>query len=274
MPHAASELEAEEFLRVLAMGPPKVGKSTCTITSLAEAFGLGYVINCDLSDSSLNGAQRRTKKFEFDRVSSWDQMEKAMKAARENIAVGKYKWVALDTLSSFSTQLVQQCLDQTDKGSGPDGRRAYPDYERRLRHVIEFFMKQKAHFVAVSHYLDVAGQEIEGQLEKTGEGIVPLLAGKARATIPMLFHDILWMELRKSDASPSTGGRVFVTGPQGVWGPGCRSLEGVRVMPADFGEFIKAVREEQSNAGKGNNNNSHAKPTTVSKPHRPSINNR
>jgi hypothetical protein len=92
----------------------------------------------------------------------------------------------------------------------------------------------KAHIIVTSHYLDVGGEVMDGQQAKTGIGIVPLLGGKARGTIPAMFQDVVFFEKKGAD-------RFFITGIDGVWGPGCRSLPGNMAVPADVKALMRAM---------------------------------
>lgn len=231
MPQPATAIDRDAFLRVYIMGAPKIGKSTSIISTAPSPV---YVINCDDSKTALQGARRRTTRFEWDLVRNWDEMQTAVKTARDGVKAGKYKTIVVDTFSAFAAKLEEQCLSATDTGNGPDGRRAYPDYERRLRHLCQSFFNIPAHFIAVSHFIAIGGEVNENGTPKFGEGIAPLLAGKARVTIPMLFADVVYMDMRK-------GERIFVTNSQGAWGPGCRSLEGSETLPADIGKLLKAM---------------------------------
>lgn len=244
MPQLAGDVGKESYLRALILGGPKVGKST---TVVSTSPGPAYVINCDGSKTALQGAARRRNDFEWDLVRSWDEMQVAVKNAKAGVQAGKYKTVILDTLSSFAAGLEEQCLASSNTGGGPDGRRAYPDYERRLRHVVGSLFQLPAHIIAISHYLQLGG-EVEGSTAKYGDGIVPLLAGKARATIPMLFHDVLFMTLHR-------GERIFVCNPQGSWGPGSRSLETSESIPASIEGFLDAISKSNKGVGNGSAGN-------------------
>jgi hypothetical protein len=158
-----------------------------------------------------------------------------LRTAKEGVEAGKYKTIILDTLSSFATKLEEECLNASDTtGKGPDGRRAYPDYERRLRHLMESFFHIPAHFIAISHFLQIGGEVADNGTAKSGEGIVPLLAGKARATLPMMFNDVIFMDMVR-------GERLFVVNAQGSWGPGSRSLSTSEKLPADISVLLKAI---------------------------------
>lgn len=238
MPKSAAELENSSFLRLLVLGGPKVGKSTTCITT---APGNGYVINCDQKES-LAGAVSLMKersipleKFEWDFCNGkgiFSQLENVLVAARKGIEEKKYSWVLLDTLTLLSKQFEDALLPDIPGEKQADGRKGWYLYERRLASFISRLLVLPAHVVVTAHYQDLGGTLIEGQLEKTGEGIVPLLAGKARGTIPALFQDVVFLEKR-------AGKRVFVCQDEGVFGPGCRSnLDGVSVVEADIAKLI------------------------------------
>lgn len=232
MPFPASALERDEFLKILLMGPPKLGKSTMVI---ATSPGPVRVLLCE-SDSALNGARRLAPEWvkhgDFERIKGWDSMMTALKEAKDDVKEGKIKTVVVDPLSDFAARLEADLLASTDNGKGPDGRRAYPEYGRRLRHLIEQLFRLPCHVIVISHYIEVGGGEVQPEgggeaTPRTGEGIVPLLAGKARALIAAKFTDVVWFDIRK-------GERIIETGPTGRWGPGCRSLDGAQVIPADI----------------------------------------
>jgi len=226
MPSPASAIESSSYLRLLVLGGPKIGKTTTIIYTCEKP---AYVINCD-DQFSLKPAARCTSEFEWDLVvepNIFQKMESAIKSARDGVKEGKYKTIVWDTMSMYSDRILQIILASTDTGKGPDGRRAYPDYERTMRNILDRLFTCKAHVIVNAHYIDVKGASIDGQLEKSGDGIVPLLAGKARATVPALFQDVVFLDKRN-------GERVFVTSDSGVWGPGCRNLAGVDCLPADI----------------------------------------
>jgi hypothetical protein len=238
----ASDLERDPYLRVLLMGPPKCGKtSTCVATSPGPVA----VLLCE-ADSALRGAKRHSPSadhFGFIRVKGWNSMMKGLEEVKEAIKEDGVKTVIVDPLSDFAAELEAECLMATDNGRGPDGRRAYPEYNKRLRHLLERLFALKAHLIVISHYIEVGGGEVQPEgggspTPREGEGIVPLLAGKARALVSAKFTDVIWMDIRR-DGPKETGGRVFVTAPQGVWGPGCRSLDGSTVLPANITKLIE-----------------------------------
>lgn len=245
MPIAASDIEKSAYLRLLVLGAAKVGKSTTVLKSCEKP---AYVINCD-DAMSLKPASRFTKDFHYDMVTAegpaiFQQIENAIAEARKGVKEGRYKTIVLDTLSFLARRVENVCLDSTVSErapeKGPDGRRAYPLYKRRLIGVIERLFTCKAHVIVLSHWVESNDVLIEGQLAKKGEGIVPMLTGQARAEVGGLFQDIVFLEKRKDGS-----GRDFITNVNGVTGPGCRSLKekGYEVIDADIGVLWQKMQE-------------------------------
>jgi hypothetical protein len=238
MPIAAKDLTHETFLRLLLLGRPKVGKST---SAIATSPGPRRVLLCE-DMSAVRGAKRLTLDFDVEPIGSWNSMTAAVVEAKQDAKAGKIKTVVIDPLSDFADRLLAECFKATLTNDGKeDGRRAYPMLSNRLGHLIELIFTIPAHVIVICHYVETGGDPIDGGLEKTGEGIVPLLPGKSRALIAAKFSDVIWMDLAPMTTPTfQKGERIFVTGPRGAWGPGCRSLEGSQVLKADIGELLKA----------------------------------
>lgn len=235
MPIAATDLEREHYLRVLLMGPPKIGKTTSSIESLVRLAGPGYVLECG-DKSGLGPAMRRTKKFHFDLIRDENDMETALKEARKGAKEGRYKWIVMDDYSLYGTWLEGALRDASaaaNKSGEPDGRRYWPDYKSRILNIVGRLLDVNAHVVFVSHYIE-QGPEIDGQRAKSGRGILPMFGGSVREELPARFVDVVFMDKEKDK-------RVFKINPEGVWGPGCRSIDGTKDIPADFVDFVKAT---------------------------------
>jgi AAA domain-containing protein len=247
MPIASSALEIDSYLRVLVVGGPKLGKTSVSICTSPQPV---RVILAE-RDSALRDAKRRGGKFDFERIRDrpYEQMTTYLAQAKEDAKAGKIKTIVIDPLSEFAEKLVTQSflLNRTSNGE-EDGRAAYPHYSKRLMHVLELACTIPAHLIVISHFVEMGGGELPGQAQKQGEGIVPLIPGKIRLRIGGCFDDILWFDVDKQDPSK----RVFITGPQGAWGPGCRSLSKFAVLPADFNALIKTFAEDGPPAGKKN----------------------
>lgn len=220
---SASELERDRFIKVLLMGPPKAGKSTCAV---ATSPGPVRVFLCE-SDSALQSVRRFKDDFTFERTRTHEAMLEATYEARRDIKKGRIKTLVVDPLSTMAAKLEEHCLKVTRTSSNAENpMKAYPMYGRILRQITEQLLDLKCHVIVITHYIEVGSSESLDGTPQTGEGIVPMLAGKARATLSAAFPDVVWMDIQK-------GKRVLVTGPQGAWGPGCRSLKDTTIIPAD-----------------------------------------
>jgi hypothetical protein len=235
MPQEASALERESYDRVLILGDPHIGKSTSIVASAAAAFGPGYVINCG-KKTGLLAASRKNKRFEWDLIRDERQMEDALKVARVGCKEGKYKWVVVDDMNLYADWLEEALEDQTRNAKGEaDGRRFWREYRKRLQNICARCFDLKAHFYCVMHYIETGGL-IEGQTEKAGHGIAPLLGGAARKTIPAMFSNTVFMAPHSKDPAK----RSFYINPVGVYGPSCLDVDGTFEIEADVG----ALHEE------------------------------
>lgn len=246
MPLSAKDVESSSYLRLLEMGGPKVGK---TRTTIATCHLPAYVINCD-DKFALKPATQATTNFEWDLVTGDDasllsKMERAIGEARKGVKEGRYKTIIWDTMTYYAMRLEQVLADATNNAAGePDGRRYWPRYEKELRGIVDRLFSLDAHVIILAHYLDVKGAPIADkmsgtqQLEKSGDGICPLLGGKARITIPAMCQDVVFMEMRG-------GKRIFTTSSEGVWGPGCRNLDGVSQVDADIKVLWETMQKKK-----------------------------
>ena len=233
MPKSASQLEADPFLSLLVIGPSGSGKTHLLGTAPKPI----YVI-CSDDVSKLDSALANDKTFVYDEVSSTDgqkliaQFEAAIHEARRGIEAGKYKTVVWDTITVFADYLVNAELEATDKGNGPDGRQAYGSFARRILNCVGRFLSLKAHRVVLAHYYEPS-KEIDGQMKKQGDGILPGIAGAAREKIPGKFHDVVF--LKKIAGSEE---RELLTRVSGVYGPRMNGLPGVESVPADLTALV------------------------------------
>jgi hypothetical protein len=242
MPQAAATLERESFHRILILAAPKAGKTTTITIALAEAYGNGYVIECG-DKSSLLTASKFTLKFKYDIVRTENSMEACLKDAREGVKTGQFAWIFVDDFTLYASYLEGDLCDRSRNSKGePDGRRYWPEYRQRLNNIVGRLFDIKAHIVFSGHYIE-APQLIDGQREKTGVGIMPMLAGAAREEIPARFHDVIFMEKRKPKKEEGPSQRIWMINPSGVWGPGSRSVDGTLEIDASFKAFDKAIAE-------------------------------
>jgi hypothetical protein len=245
MPQEASALEREPYDRVLVLGDPHIGKSTSVVASAAQAFGMGYVINCGKKTGLLD-AGRRSSRFKWDLIRDEVGMEDALKEARKGCKDGTYKWVAIDDFNLYGSWLEEALEDQTRNAKGEaDGRRFWREYKKRLVNILVRCFDFKGHVYVICHYIETGGGLIDGQTEKTGHGIVPLFGGAARKEIPALFANTVFM------APASKGpGRSFYINQIGVYGPSCLDIDGTREIDADVGLLHKEFEKTGKAAGK------------------------
>jgi AAA domain len=249
MPIAAEDLDFESRLRLLMLGEPKGGKTTCAVST---SPGPVRVLLCE-DVSALREAKRRSPRGHFDveQVSGWNSMQKALAEAKEDAKAGHIKTLIIDPLSDFADKLLAECFKLTLTREGnEDGRKAYPECTKRLKHVIEQLFAMPCHVIVISHHMVTGGELGEG-VEKTGEGIVPLLPGAARRVVGAKFVDVVWFEMKmvKGADGKMKEERSIVCGPKGAWTYGCRSLPGAEVLPDNMTTLIerfnKQLREDK-----------------------------
>lgn len=245
MPIPSSALEHDQFLRMLLMGIPKAGKSTHAI---ATSPGPVRVLLCE-GDSGLRGAKRESTNFDFERVKGWDSMTKFVIEAKRDAKEGKIKTVVVDPLNLFADNLLEECLASTKSKEGnEDGRKAHPEFTRRIKHIIALMQTIPAHLVVISHYMEVGGGD-DNEKPKSGRGICPLMPNMAsRTAVAAMFYDVVWFD-QATKENAGHNGRIFVTGPDGAWGVGCRSLSKNEILPAHIGKFIERMREVSKSEG-------------------------
>lgn len=243
MPQGASEVAREAYLRLFLMGAPKVGK-TRTVVCTSEPGVL--LINCDDRGAIRPAVEHWTRKdgslgatvgdeFDVELVHNLLDMERAIGTAKAGVKAGKYRTIVIDPITTYAGNIEQELADWSNTGKGPDGRRFWPEYAKRLQNTVSRLFRLKAHVIVTAHYLETGGEVIEGQAAKVGPGIAPLLGGKARSIIPAMFQDVVFMEKN----GPK---RVFTTSIEGVWGPGCRSMgDDVKQVPANVLILMKQM---------------------------------
>ena len=261
MPIAASSLEASTFLRMLVMGVPKKGKSTHVIST---APGPVRVLLCE-DDSALLGARRETKGFDYERVRNWNDMMKFTVEAKRDAKEGKIKTVVVDPLNMWADRLMGECVEATKTKEGnEDGRKAHPEFTKRIKHACDLLMTIPAHLIVITHFMEVGGDDGSDK-PKHGRGIVPLMPNTAsRTAIHAMFFDVVWFDVAVKD-KPSFNNRIFVTGADAC-GPGCRTLPNAGIMPAHIAQFIEAQKKQAKIEGLGSNGVAAVASKPVAKP--------
>jgi AAA domain-containing protein len=244
MPSAA-QLVADPFLSLLVISPSGGGK-----TRLAATAPKPIMIFCSDDASKLDSASDIDKTFWYENVNHsegkklLDEFEFAIAKARRGIEKGEYKTVIWDTVTTFAATLLNAELDATDKGNGADGRQAYQTYGRRMINCVNRFLSLKCHRVVMAHYY-AQPKEIDGQLKKEGEGILPGIAGSIRSQIPGMFHDVAY--LKKALESEE---RELCLSMKGVTGPRFVGLPGVEKVEPDLTKLLARVTAKKASVGK------------------------
>ena len=232
MPQSSKDVEASAYLRLLVLGGPKVGK---THTVIATAIPPVYVINSDDKYSLKPAARVCDFTWDLALGTDLDAIEKCIHEARTGVKEGRYNTIVWDTITKYAGRLEDTVAAPTMNAQGePDGRRYWPRYLKHLRGIIDRLFTLKAHVIVNAHWIESSAVLIEGQTAKSGNGVVPMLGGKARQEIPAEFQDVVFLEKR-------AGKRIFVASDDGVWGPGCRNLPGVTTCDADIKELWKMM---------------------------------
>ena len=227
-----SEQTSNTYLRLLVLGPPKLGKTTTCITTSPPPV---YVINSDDAEALRPAITLSPQPFTYDHAYGDDLqvMQRCLKEADRGARVGEYKTVVWDTITLFASRLLDVCKAATATRTGEtDGRKAYPAYNENLRRILDKLLNTPAHVIVTSHYIET-GPGVDGK-SSTGDGIAPLLSGQSKQLVPARFQDVVFLTWEK-------GERVFLTQSKGAFGPGCRSLPGVEKVPADVCKLIETI---------------------------------
>lgn len=234
MLQSASSLPETAFLRTMVLGFAKVGKTTSIISSAVRAFGRGVVLCCSTKEHMASAKAECPDGWDWALIKSVDDMDGALKEVRKGVKEGLYKWVLVDDFNLYADE-VEEAMKKMHQG----GFKTYPAYRSHLRNTILRLSDLEVHLFTSMHYIEVSEGEIEGQSPKKGNGIVPLLTGVAKATIPGIFNQVIFMEKTRQDK------RVFYVNPAGVWGAGCNNVRGTHEIDADVGKLFELVTAKQ-----------------------------
>jgi len=231
VPYSAKDVRARErILNALLLGPPKSGKTVCTVLTLPSPV---FVLNTDgpgALDYVASECADDDERFAAEDVSSTAGYERGMAYLRANKA--KFKSVVVDNV----TFLVESLFKEVRAEVGRDDPRAiYPEITRKLLGMVRELRDLKKHFVCISQS-DPGDTNIAGSF-----GHLVAVSGKAKILLPAMFQDLLWLETTVNDAGIAK--REFLLAPAGNWTKGARSVQGLPRMEADFTEFLRLANE-------------------------------
>jgi len=216
-PIKSSDLPDAPYHRLLVYGAPKDGK---TYTTGSTAEGPVFVINSD-DKYSLQGLKDAGHSFETAFISGDNpqRMFDCIAFLREETKKGTYKSVIWDTASKYSWRALKVYEDATRNAKGEsDGRRYWQQHRNHILSVVDGLINLDAHIIVNAHYKREFGALVEGQAEKTGEGIVADMPGELRMVFARDFQNVVFLQVNHQ------GKREFLWNMRGVWGPGGRTL--------------------------------------------------
>lgn len=219
------EVRDSAYARILMLGSGGVGKTTSVLTT---APGPIAHINCD-GDSATKEAARQGAKYRTLDIpahgtrAGW---KKARAAVTKAVEAGLVKTVILDSVTMLADNLFDE-IDLTETG-----------YDRFNALAAELIPPIKRLFALPCHVFVIGHLSAPFRSDDPeAEGIVPLIAGKSKAILPLLTPDRVLFDYvngRKPE-------RCFLLGPQGNWSYGCRRATRNRVIPADVMKLFEEL---------------------------------
>ena len=191
-----------DFARVLVLGPPKVGKTTCIVGTAPRPL----VINCD-GRSATKGARLQGAEFHVVDAVNRATWVKAVKTACTAVREGLVRTVVVDTITLLADNIVD---DASVTLSGFD---MWNDVKAKLVGGLKQLMQLDAHVFVIGHM--TAGHDTE-------PGIMPMIGGQAKTLIPALIDDWVLLDFLEGRKPHE---RQFLLGPQGKWTSGGRNIK-------------------------------------------------
>lgn len=208
-------------MKVLLVGPPKSGKTSCACLTLPQPL---YVISCD--PGGLISPFKLGAKFTYDEVYTLAQLKAAVSHAVANKA--KYKSILLDTVT-----ILSQSIESEIMRSGVTGWDVYRELKKIMVGQISQLIALPMHVVLTAH-MDTGSSEA---------GILPMMSGQTKTLIPALCNDWILLDVQTPKGSDKDktveSKREFVLSAEGSWKAGCRSIQNGGRIEADFGVFLK-----------------------------------
>jgi hypothetical protein len=192
MPSAKDVTVDSEFLKVMLVGDPGSGKSTCAGTFPTP----GYIF-----DFSGGIVGYRGLDFDYDQFSmspiGWVEFEKSLVQVKKDVKEGKYKTVIVDDLSGM-TDLAMERSMQLDPKRNPAGGALWNVHFQMVKNLMEGRLRQildlDANIVFIAH-LNIIRDEASGNII----GVEPMLTGQLSTKIPGYFDEVYSCSTMRKD---------------------------------------------------------------------------
>jgi hypothetical protein len=220
---------------MLCIGQARIGKtyliSTCPMPI--------YVIYADYDEGKLESATKAGAEFTYDLLDSTDAVKLVGQAqdAIDHAKKVKPETVVFDTLSTFSHNLINACIERTESHEGKERPQAgYDLYTRKMTNIVGQLINLKSHVIVMSHdrLTEESKKTTDTQVKKTGNGILPNIYGSVREMLPGMFRDVCYIERKVGSQE-----RILVTGANGAYRAGCATVPGYETHTADIKKFIE-----------------------------------
>ena len=203
------EASANAFARVLVIGPPKIGKTTCVVGTAPQAL----VLNCD-GLSATKGAARHGGEFNVFDVNSRKTWMAGIKAAESLVAAGHVRINVVDTITLLAESIVD------DASITLEGQELWGAVKKSLCGGFRKLCSLDAHLIVIAHLMTEMSRSRDGDDEEAG--IVPMVPGQSRTLVPAMLDDWVLLDY-VPERKPHE--RLFQLGPQGRWARGGRNIK-------------------------------------------------
>lgn len=215
MAKSSKESVGLDYLRLLVMGAPKVGKTTACV---ATAPGPVYLINSD-DEYSWRPAAKAGAEFQYETVLGSDpnQIDRVIREIQKGVKEGTIRTVVWDTITRYSSRAADVYAAASANAKGdPDGRRFWPAHRKHVLGIVDRLIALPCHVIITAHHMDKY-RDFEGNAQPVREGIVPALEGRLSEAVPAVLSDIIYLDRIGEE-------RFFLTSSQGVYGPRGRNI--------------------------------------------------